>query len=290
MENRQAYHMTPEELKRLQEIQMELIAEVDRICKKCGIRYNMVGGTMLGAIRHKGYIPWDDDADIGFLRDEYEKFRAACKKELDPAKYYMQDLRDTPGYRWGYGKLRRCGTEFVRLNQEKMPYGMGISIDLMPFDNVPDGALSRRWHFLCCYIYRKFFWSHIGKDTAKHWWQRFCFRLMDLVPREALVASFSKFIEKCCKYGQTDLVRILTFPTPKGQGIFGYERQWYEKLTRYPFEYMKLPGAADYDGYLRVKYGKYMELPPENKRKVHPISKLTLLTEQEGASENGKEV
>ena len=284
------YIMTVEELKALQRQQQELIAEVDRICKKCGIKYNMVGGTMLGAIRHKGYIPWDDDADIGFLRDEYEKFRAACKTELDPKKYYMQDLRDTPGYRWGYGKLRRCGTEFIRLNQEEMPYGMGISIDLMPFDNVPDGALSRRWHFLRCYLYRKFFWSRIGKNTARHWWQRSCFWLMDLVPRDVLVARFSKFIEECSRYGRTKLVRILTFPTPKGEGFLGYERRWYEDLTEYSFANMQLPGAADYDGYLKVKYGRYMELPPENKRKVHPISKLTLLSEQEGASEHGKKV
>ena len=282
--------MTPSELKRLQAIQMELISEVDRICKKCGIRYNMVGGTMLGAIRHQGYIPWDDDADIGFLREEYEKFRTACKTELNPEKFYMQDIRDTDGYRWGYGKLRRCGTEFIRLNQEKMPYSMGISIDLMPFDNVPEGKLARRWHFLRCYLYRKLFWSHIGKDTAKHWWQRLCFRLMDLVPRDALVASFSGFIEESRKYGRTELVRILTFPTPKGEGFFGYERRWYEELTEYPFEDMHLPGAADYDGYLQVKYGGYMELPPENKRKVHPISKLTLLPDQEGASEDAKKV
>lgn len=286
----QEYHMTPQELKKLQQIQMELIAEVDRICKKCDIRYNMVGGTMLGAIRHKGYIPWDDDADIGFLRSEYEKFREACKTELNHDKYYMQDLRDTPGYRWGYGKLRRRGTEFIRLNQEEMPYGMGISIDLMPFDNVPDGAMARRWHFLCCYIYRKFFWSHIGKNTAKHWWQRLCFALMDLVPLEKLVVSFSSFIEQSRNYGQTKLVRILTFPTPKGEGLFGYERRWYEDLTEYSFANMQLPGAADYDGYLKVKYGRYMEMPPENKRKVHPISKLTLLSEQGGASEHGKKV
>lgn len=286
----QAYHMSSDELKKLQEIQMELIAEVDRICKKCNIRYNMVGGTMLGAIRHKGYIPWDDDADIGFLREEYEKFREACKTELDHEKFYMQDLRDTKGYRWGYGKLRRRGTEFIRLNQEKMPYGMGISIDLMPFDNVPDGALAKRWHFLRCYIYRKFFWSRIGKDTAKHWWQRLVFRLMDLVTMEYLVANFSSFIEQCRQYGKTELVRILTFPTPKGEGFFGYERRWYEELAEYPFEQMNLPGAEDYDGYLKVKYGSYMELPPENKRKVHPISKLTLLPEQDGGLENGKEI
>jgi len=284
------YNMTLEELAALQRQQIELIAEVDRICKKCGIKYNIVGGTMLGAIRHKGYIPWDDDADIGFLREEYEKFRKACKYELDPDKYYMQDLRDTPGYRWGYGKLRRKNTEFVRLNQENMPYEKGISIDLMPFDNVPDGIFAMRWHFLRCYLYRKFFWSHIGKNTAEHWWQRLLFRSMDFVPRKTLVASFEKFIEKCNKYKDSKLVRILTFPTPKGDGLFGYERRWYEELAIYPFEELNLPGPKDYAGYLQVKYGDYMKMPPENKRKVHPISKLKLLPKSEVGSEDEQEV
>ena len=85
---REGYDLTDEELRQVREIQMDLIREVKRICNKCGIHYNMVGGTMLGAIRHKGYIPWDDDADIGFLRAEYEKFRKACKTELNHDKYY----------------------------------------------------------------------------------------------------------------------------------------------------------------------------------------------------------
>lgn len=146
-ETNEGYNLSCEELKRLQDVQKELISEVKRICLKNNIHFNMVGGTMLGAIRHGGYIPWDDDADIGFLRAEYEKFREACKTDLNHEKYYMQDLRDTEGYRWGYGKLRKKGTEFIRLNQEFMPYEQGIFIDLMPFDNVPDGWLSRRIHF-----------------------------------------------------------------------------------------------------------------------------------------------
>lgn len=286
----QAYHMTPQELKRLQETQMELIAEVDRICKKCGIRYNMVGGTMLGAIRHKGYIPWDDDADIGFLRAEYEKFREACKTELNHEKYYMQDLRDTPGYRWGYGKLRRKDTTFLRLNQEHMPYGQGIAIDLMPFDNVPDGSLARWLHFLTCFVYRKILWSEIGKLTEKNLCKRILYKLANLLPRQTVVDSFASFIKRCESNPNTELVRILTFPTPKGEGFFGYRRVWYEDLAEYDFAHLRLPGARDYDGYLKVKYKDYMKLPPEDKRKVHPVSKLTLLPEQEGASENGKEV
>lgn len=275
-EKNQQYYISEEELKQIQVIQQDLIREVGRICKKCGIHFNMVGGTMLGAIRHKGYIPWDDDADIGFLRTEYEKFRKVCKTELNSEKYYMQDLRDTEGYRWGYGKLRRRGTEFVRLNQEFMPYEQGISIDLMPFDNVPDGWLAKRIHFFRCFLYRKLFWSEVGSRTEKNFWKRIAYKAMRRIPMDLVIRSYQHFIDTGQRK-KTQLVRILTFPTPKK--VYGYERKWYTQLSKYSFEDMMLPGAKDYDGYLRVKYGDYMELPPNEKRKIHPVSKLKLLEE-----------
>lgn len=280
MENTQIdckeYHMTDEELKQLQKIQKELVCEVKRICRKCHIHFNMVGGTMLGAIRHGDYIPWDDDADIGFLREEYEKFREACRTELNHEKYYMQDLRDTEGYRWGYGKLRRKGTAFVRLGQEFMPYEQGISIDLMPFDNVPDRWIKRRFHFFQCFLYRKLFWSKVGSRTEKKMGIRMIYHIMSLIPMKVILRSYQRFISNGRKKN-TQLVRILTFPTPKG--VYGYKREWYTQLKTYRFGDIQLPGARDYDGYLRVKYGEYMELPSPEKRKIHPVSELKLSEE-----------
>lgn len=274
MANRSGYQLTPEELKKVQLTQMELIWEVRRICRKCDIHFNMVGGTMLGAIRHRGYIPWDDDADIGFLRKEYEKFRKACETELDTEKFYFQDCRDTPGYRWGYGKLRRKNTEFIRLNQEFMPYEQGISIDLMPFDNIPDSDAARKVHKFICFLYRKAFWSAVGRKTEKNSWKKILYELLYLIPEERLVSSYQRWIDRCKRLGCTSQVRILTFPTPGN--VYGYDRKWYTCLRSYEFEGCRLPGARDYDGYLKVKYGNYMDLPPVEKRRVHPISKLKL--------------
>lgn len=271
---REGHQISADELKQIQQIQLELICEVNRICKKHNIRFNMVGGTMLGAIRHKGYIPWDDDADIGFLREEYEKFREVCKTELDPEKYYMQDLRDTEGYRWGYGKLRRKGTKFIRFGQEFMPYEQGIFIDLMPFDNIPDVFVSRKIHKLQCFIFRKIFWSVVGSRNEKKKGIRVLYKILSKIPERFIIDRYQKFIDKNSKK-ETKQVRILTFPTPKK--IDGYKREWYEDLQNYKFETYEFPGAKDYDGYLKVKYKNYMELPPVEKRKVHPISKLELL-------------
>ena len=271
---REGYPISDEELADIQVIQIELIGELDRICKKNKIHYGMVGGTMLGAIRHQGHIPWDDDADIGFLRAEYEKFRQACKKDLDSERFYMQDFRDTPGYRWGYGKLRRKGTKFVRLGQERMPYEQGIFIDLMPFDNVPDGYFARRIHFVKCFIFRKILWSKVGRTNEPDRVKRSLYWIAGIIPESVIKGHLARFIESG-NQKKTKLVRILTFPTPRH--CFGYKRQWYTKLAPYSFGGLQLPGARDYDGYLSCKYGNYMDLPPKEKRKVHPISELKLL-------------
>ena len=270
------YFMTPEELKELQEIEVELLEEVDRICTKCNISYNMVGGTMLGTIRHGGHIPWDDDADLGFLRKEYEKFREAVKTELDADRFYFQEIRDTEGYRWGYGKLRRKGTKFTRLNQEFMPYEQGVFIDIFPMDNVPDNGFVRVIHFGCCFLLRKFLWSEVGSRSEKNPVKRLGFKVMNLVPRNTLIKWYEAMI-KWNESKQTDMVRILTFPAPKG--TYGFYRKWFLQRARYSFSTINLMGAEDYDGYLTHKFGDYMKLPPKEQQKIHPVSELKLLKE-----------
>ncbi len=269
------YILSEEELSLLHEIELELIEEVDRICKKCNIKYNMVGGTMLGAIRHRGFIPWDDDADIGFLRSEYEKFRKACETELDKERFYIQDIRDTDGYRWGYGKLRRKNTKFVRLNQEFMPYEQGVFIDLMPFDNIPDGRVIRKLHFVSCFIMRKILWSEVGIKVEKKYWKRQLYSIVHKVTKNNYVKLYQGLVNYSMRLENTHQVRILTFPTPNS--VYGYDREWYTELSEYGFERLLLPGVKDYDGYLKVKYKNYMDLPPIEKRKVHPISELQLI-------------
>lgn len=98
-------YMNSDELRKMQLIQLELLEEVDRICTKYGISYSVEGGTLLGTVRHKGFIPWDDDVDIAMVRSEYIKFCRACEKELDNAKYFFQTHDTDPEYRWGYAKV-----------------------------------------------------------------------------------------------------------------------------------------------------------------------------------------
>lgn len=266
--------MLSEDLRKLQMIQLEMLIEVDRICRKCNIKYNIIAGTLLGSIRHNGYIPWDDDADVAFLRPEYEKFREACKTELDTSRFYFQDHRNTAGYRWGYGKLRRKGTDFIRKGQEHMPYPSGVFIDLFPLDNVPDNRFIRCFHNVHCFVIRKFLWSEVGKVADTNPIIRVLYRLMALVPSNLIFGHYQRFTDKWNRKN-TEMVRILTFPTPNK--FHGYYRRWYEESDDYIFEGHIFKGIKRFDEYLTFKYGDYMELPAEDQRKTHSAASYKLL-------------
>lgn len=280
-------HLSQEELRAVQLTQLEMLEEVDRICKKCGIHYNIIAGTLLGAVRHKGYIPWDDDADVALLRPEYEKFRKACKTELDRSRFYFQDNRNTKGYRWGYGKLRRKGTVYLREYQEHMPYPQGIFIDIFPLDNVPDFYPVRIWHNFQCFCIRKTLWAEVGKKADRSVVKRNIYTLLSKIPSEIVFRQYYRLMHKW-NQKETGWVRILTFPTPNK--AFGYCKKWYQNSATYLFEDVELIGIKDFDEYLSFKFGRYMEIPPMEKRKIHPVTKLKLLSDKDISAEIKKQI
>ena len=267
------HHLTDDELRGVQLIQLEMLEEVDRICRACGIHYNIIAGTLLGAVRHKGYIPWDDDADVAFLREEYEKFRDACVKELDQDRFYFQDHRNTPGYRWGYGKLRRKGTKFLREHQEHMPYEQGIFIDIFPLDAVSDSRWIRTWQNFHCFCIRKMMWAPVGKIASGKKWLKRWYGWLERFPEDKIYGHYDRLVKRW-NQKDTKWVRILMFPTPNTE--YGYLRKWYEESREIEFEGKTFLGIQDADEYLSFKFGKYMELPPPEQRKVHPVTELGL--------------
>ena len=261
-------------LRTLQVIELELLQEVDRICRKCGIHYNIIAGTLLGAVRHGGFIPWDDDADVAMLRGEYERFREACRTELDTDRFYFQDHTVTPGYRWGYGKLRRKDTLFLREHQEHMPYDQGVFIDVFPLDAVPESRVGRTIVNFDCFLLRKCLWARVGKIADKSGFRRTVYTAIDLIPEAALLRGLDRRIRRADRR-DTGWVRILMFPTSNRE--FGYRRSWYAGEETAVFEGIPFPGTADPDGYLTFKFGDYHQLPPPEQRKTHPVSRLKLI-------------
>lgn len=261
-------------LRKLQMVELEMLIEVDRICRKYNIEYTIIGGTLIGAVRTGGFIPWDDDIDVAMLRSEYERFREACEKDLDKSRFYFQDNRNTEGYRWGYGKMRRKDTLFLREHQEHMPYEQGIFIDIFPHDNVPDAYPVRAFHNFHCFIIRKFLWSEVGKIADKSGLKRAVYSVMSKVSAGKVFEHYHRFIERSNRR-QTKRVRALMFPTFGKE--FGYACEWFEPGEEIMFEghsFRCMKGAKEY---LAFSYGDYMQLPPVEKRKVHPVSDIKVI-------------
>ena len=256
-----------EQLRKMQLLQLDMITELDRVCRAHDIKYCISYGTMIGAIRHKGYIPWDDDADISMLREEYEKFKLVSH-ELNSDICYFQDHTTDPEYRWGYGKLRRTGTTFVRLGQEHLRCKTGVFIDIFPLDDVPSGFLARHLHTLQCNLLRKTLWSEVGKYSAKGL-ERWCYKLLSHIPPETVFAKLEK-MSSVSKNSSPNHVRTLTFPLFRKHDL---KKEWLLNRAEYEFEGHLFFGPADFDAYLESQYGDYMTPPPENEREQHaPVS------------------
>ncbi|MCC8024803.1 MAG: LicD family protein [Clostridium sp.] len=304
--------ITPCELRKLQMVELDILLELDRVCRQNHISYFLCGGTLLGAVRHGGFIPWDDDVDVGFFRRDYERFCQVFRQEADPSRYFLQTWKTDRHYRWNYGKIRRVGTEYIRAGQEHMKYKTGISIDIFPYDYLPiDEELHRKilsdvqkkfirpdlfkWElsreFLNsrdmrpirvqarkCACLRKIAYSIVGKYQAPQWYMRLWYGLLSLLPGRAMAALLEK---TACAYNDAEKYG------GKGVRQFGYAFDWKQpslgwrsdklaERAEIEFEGFSLFTVKDTHWYLSSEFGEnYMELPPKELRyAVAPASKI----------------
>lgn len=253
------------ELRMLQLNELEMLIEFDRICRKNNISYSLDGGTLLGAIRHKGFIPWDDDVDVMLLKDEYEKFYQACQDDLDKERFFFQDYRTDSGYRWGYGKLRLLGTEYVKAGHECAHYKTGICIDVFPLENLPESWVMRKIYLALMYCIRKTLYSEIGRVNSSNPLLRLWYSLLFLIPKNA-VFSLKNFIYKLIKEKKTKRVINTLLPFPKKECKYGYPRSFFDDYCDVEFEKFSFSAISRYSNFLNMKYDNYMVIPPKEKQ------------------------
>ena len=267
-----------EEFRRMQLLELEMLKEFDRVCRENDIRYTIFGGTLLGAVRHKGYIPWDDDADIAMLREDFERFRQ-CAHLLDEKICYFQDHKNDPQYRWGYAKLRKTGTTFVRVGQEHLKCKTGLFIDIFPMDDVPKSIIGQIFNDFYCFCLRKILWSEVGRVTEKNKIQKTIYKLLSKI-NPSFVYKRLEIMAQKSKNDSENRVRCLLFKATgklyKKNTLktrYAMPKKWFLDLCEYDFEDIKVFGTKDFDENLKYIYGDYMKLPDEKGREPHsPVS------------------
>lgn len=260
--------MDAKTLKKLHEVELEILIEIDRVCQKYNIPYFLCGGTLIGVQRHKGFIPWDDDIDIGMLRKDYERFKTCFLKEK-LTDYYLHSHETDDKYWLPFMKIRKNNTTInEKFVENLVDVHKGIFVDIFPFDKVPDDGFNKKLKF------RAFFIKLIVEAI-------FCKRkvykckdsrrplltfIMTLLPCNLLIKIQYKLMTKDNEKNYKHCICFV--------GSYNTSKEYIKISDIYPlkkglFEKHKFSIPGNYDVYLTNLYGDYMKLPPKDKRKNH---------------------
>lgn len=259
--------MDKDTLRQVQLTQLEIAKEIKRVCDSNNIRYWLDSGTLLGAVRHKGFIPWDDDLDIGMWREDYERFMSLAPQKLS-SQFYLQNWETDKNYGLPFAKVRKKGTIYIENKAKNSHANNGIYVDIFPYDNFGDDyekqgkpikiiklllqnkAKVQVWHENSSINYKKLF-QHLPFALAAPFFDR-----NKLIKKYEELAT--KYNNETCDY---------YFP----QGISNYGK-WLipvpamKELIDLKFEDTTFKAPSGFDAYLKNAYGDYMKLPPEDKR------------------------
>ena len=258
----------------VQKVQLEILIEFDRICKKNNIPYQLFAGTLLGAIRHKGFIPWDDDIDVCLLREDYERFLECCINDINP-KYFLQYNKTDEKSILQFAKIRKKNTIFTNATYQDTGMHNGIYIDVFPLDNVKPATLLGKLQpkiFDVLYIIsssRMKSRSQHAKTRVKRFIRLSFYYILKFVPKKFT----DKIIQKVlCMFAneKTKYVNHLTNGVTK-QRLAKYirERNSFYKIEIAEFEGHNFPIPSNYHEVLKKNFGDYMKLPPVDKRYPH---------------------
>lgn len=261
-----------------QKISLEILNTVATICEEQQFRYALIYGTLIGAVRHHGYIPWDDDVDIMMPRKDYDRFLAYMKLNIHKYPnlrvFNRQECKEYP-----YMITRISDDRYTIVMENEEPFGMGVFIDIYPYDGLGDtrkealkfGLKGDRLSSLCYQATRK----HFAIETTTSLWRKLLKFPVYLFARLCGKDRFQDRLERLAgvkDYDSSRYVGCVIWLSWGEKDIF--PRKWFDETIMMPFEQYEFRVPKEYDKVLRHEYGDYMQLPPENERVGHHFFKV----------------
>ena len=254
----------------LHTVLLDAMKDIDKICRENGLKYYLHAGTLLGAVNHGGFIPWDDDVDISMMRSDYEAFLEIVQKDWSD-KYFVHNYKTDPAYQNNRTVLRVLGTEVVHHHGDEKNAYRQIAVDIVPLDSVPNDKFRQKiqqglvWVLDCAVQIKQ-------GEIEPHSLPTRCIALLSKMNRVRLGRWIDK-VTGMCRSKKTRKVGLLSY-TGKNPytGVSGYyndhmDRQWYEDPKYIPFEDTQLMTISDPELDLLHRYGPhYMDPYPEEKR------------------------
>jgi lipopolysaccharide cholinephosphotransferase len=258
-------------LDELKKIELGILEEIDKICKEQNIRYSLCGGTLLGAIRHGGFIPWDDDIDIFMPRPDYNRFVEYCSKNSTPFALLCNKTDERYGYL--FAKAMAKNTVIKEENNNPKNIDMGVYVDVFPIDGLADTREEAEKKFSKSRFKRELLvannWKKFFRSKTRKWYYepiRFAFFILSRFARpNKLISAIEKIYPEelfenskycatiCGSYRDREIA----------------EKEVYTEFVDIQFEGKTFKGLAHYDKYLSNIYGDYMKLPPKEKQVSH---------------------
>lgn len=254
------------QIKAVQDTCLEILKEVIAICNQNNIQYYLVGGSALGAYRHQGFIPWDDDIDIAIPRDQYAEFLRVCKSKLNE-KFYLQDYSVDRRFIFPFAKVRINNTAYVDQDLAHIDMHHGIFIDIFPLDNISDSSLGKfiqKNGLKLCNAIRMAKWDIRSISSIKN---VVLFFIKYLVPLRLLPLLYSFFMEMVKGQDTKQIGNVV--------GAYSFEKESIDRDIFGVGKVMMFEGIEcivpeKIEEFLSEIYGEnYMELPPESERKTH---------------------
>lgn len=264
-------HLVTAEKKKVNAVYLDLLQEFDRLCRKAGIKYWIFFGSLLGTVRHKGFIPWDDDVDIVVPRKDFDRLYRITNEEFGVHEpYFMQNPRTDPSFPQRILRFRRSDTSSImeydlgnlQKHPDMTPYNMGLALAIFPLDNLPKSKFVLG-------LQQKIAGMGVSYRTEGDYGRKkplinlIC-RISDIFVTEKFIVNFIQWMYRICRKNRTGMVQSYDGFYPEDNNIWHIED--YDETIYLPFEDILVPVPAGYDRILTAKYNDYMKFPPIEQR------------------------